>query len=115
MAHGEHHVPEVEGNVGTWAVARAAGVSYRRIDHWVRRGYIAPVGEPNPGSGADSVREFTPATVARTVLLARLVRAGVLPGPAARLIDERRDVETGGSGWVAVLGDGLLVVGDEPS
>jgi DNA-binding transcriptional MerR regulator len=93
--------------VSTEALARAAGVTYRRVDYWVRCGYISPVGEPSPGTGA--LREFAPAQVERAMLLARLVGAGLTHRAAVRVIDDRRPDPLAG-GWVARLDVGLAVV-----
>lgn len=38
-------------SMSTTEVVRLAGISYRKLDHWTRRGYVHPAGDPFPGSG----------------------------------------------------------------
>jgi DNA-binding transcriptional MerR regulator len=97
--------------VSTEALARDLGVSYRRIDYWVRRGYLAPEGDPTPGTG--SVRAFGPEAVRRARSLVRLIRAGLAPAAAARALDAQRALAIGG-GYLAPLADGLSLIIDEP-
>jgi DNA-binding transcriptional MerR regulator len=92
-----------------------AGVSYRTVDHWVRRGYITAGHEPsrsgrtidpkNPGSG--TTRTFTDDEVQVTTLLARLTRAGFDPPIAA---DIARTWAQDGGPTYALSDD--LVIGD---
>ena len=73
-----HH----ERLVGTEAACLAAGISYRRLDHWIMKGWIEadPV---HPGSGRP--RRMTEHEVAVARLMARLVQSGVQPPTSARL------------------------------
>lgn len=61
----------LDGRVSTADVADKAGISYRQLDHWIRRGYVDVAGE-----GSGSRREWTPEKVRRAVRIAVLVRAG---------------------------------------
>lgn len=56
----------------TEQVADAAGLSYRRLDHYVRAGYVP--GAALPGSGHE--RTFTLDQAVKVATIAELVRAG---------------------------------------
>ncbi len=74
----------------TWrasVAATAAGVSYRMLDHWLRRGYITAVGEAYPGSGHQ--RSFRFDAVHHARWLGRFAVLGVLPWKANELLTER--------------------------
>jgi hypothetical protein len=60
---------------------RMAGISYRQLDYWSRRGFIET---KHPGYGRH--RQWDPAEVERTVMLARLVHAGLDPEWAVRWV-----------------------------
>lgn len=62
-------------------VAQAAGISYRQLDHWCRRGYLHP---DHPGSYGVA-RHWTVDEVAVLVDMAQLVRLGFTARAAARL------------------------------
>jgi hypothetical protein len=53
--------------------AQAAGISYRMLDYWLRRGFVSPHTEPNPGSGHH--RTFTPEEVTRLTEVAMLYKS----------------------------------------
>jgi hypothetical protein len=68
-------------------VAQAAGISYRQLDYWTRRGYLRPGMERSKfgsGQGGRS-RVWPPAEVAVACRMARLVAAGLIPEAAAEL------------------------------
>lgn len=56
-------------------------MTYRQLDHWVRRGYLHPRG----GEGSGHHRKWPPDEVEVGVRMAVLVRSGYLPAAAARL------------------------------
>lgn len=55
-------------------LAAHAGVSYRRIDHWTRLGYLHPI---NPNCGTGHERYYPPGETTLAVRMARLVNAGL--------------------------------------
>lgn len=69
-------------------VAHAAGITYRQLDHWTRRGHLRPVtkrsGKFSSGPGG-LTREWPPAEVAVACRMARLVAAGLTLEAAAEL------------------------------
>jgi hypothetical protein len=93
--------------VNSEQVALAAGISYRQLDHWVRRGWVRTVGDPHGGSGTS--REFTDGEAGTAAVMARLVRAGFLVERAAELArtvpPDLRLAEI----WKVELGYGLLL------
>jgi DNA-binding transcriptional MerR regulator len=71
----------------TEQVAHAAGITYRQLDHWTRRGYLRPVVVRNgfgSGQGGRS-RDWPAAEVAVACRMARLIAAGLTPEAAAEL------------------------------
>ena len=58
-----------------------AGISYRQLDHWIRRGYVPGV----DAVGQGHTREFTACAERRIVLLGRLTRAGFTPLRAVQI------------------------------
>jgi hypothetical protein len=58
------------------------GLTYRRLDHWARSGYIRP-NEETPGSGI--ARTWADEEVAVLRRMVRLVYAGMVPPAAAEL------------------------------
>jgi hypothetical protein len=73
----------------------ASGLSYRRLDHWTRLGYLR-TDRPCPGSGFARTWPRAEVDVARR--LARLADAGILP--------ERAVPVARGGQWIA---DGIRV------
>lgn len=73
----------IERLVGTEAALLAAGVSYRRMDHWITKGWVRVATQANPGSGRH--RQITEHEVAVARLMAALIRGGVNPETASRL------------------------------
>ena len=61
-------------------VATLLGVSFRQLDHWIRRGWI-PSPNPTPGSGTDRV--WTRETVRIASVMVALVGLGIIPPRAA--------------------------------
>ena len=53
-------------------VCHRAGVSYRQLDYWARRGFI-----PNTGKGSGVPRQFTVEDVDYITTFAKLVHAGL--------------------------------------
>lgn len=67
----------------TTEVAKRAGITYRQLDYWLRCGFVT-VPEPSPGSG--TAREWSAETVTAAWRLASLVRCGMKPDAAARIL-----------------------------
>lgn len=63
----------------TSELAAHAGVTYRQLDHWIRRGWVGAT-DPHPGPGV--VREHRPADVAVCLRMAELTRCGLVPEAA---------------------------------
>jgi DNA-binding transcriptional MerR regulator len=84
-------------------VCALAGITYRNLDYWLRRGFIDLDPEhPDPtGRGSGYPRRFTPQEADRFVLLARLVRAGFRVETAA---DVARKVARAPGDRVEVVG-----------
>jgi hypothetical protein len=76
------------------------GVSYRMLYHWTQRGWVRTV---HAGSGRPMLLDEVEQRV--VVVMARLVRAGVQPGAAARAA--RAGVEGGVS--LVDLGGGVML------
>jgi len=64
-------------------MAQQAGITPRVLNHWVRRGYVAPEGRPVAKSGIP--RSFGPDEARIVITTARLVRAGFRPERAAEI------------------------------
>jgi hypothetical protein len=90
---------EVEIGYGTSCDLLSFGLTYRQTDHWIKKGWLKPIGGA-PGSG--SRRIFPPAEVKIAADMAVLVLAGVRPEAAYRA------VRNGGQ-----LAPGVRVVVDE--
>jgi DNA-binding transcriptional MerR regulator len=60
---------------------RMAGITYRQLDHWSRRGFIET---KHPGNGRQ--RQWDEDETERTLMLARLVRAGFEPERASTYV-----------------------------
>lgn len=89
-----------ERTVSTEATALALGITYRRLDLWISRGWVR-VENPHPGSG--HARNLTQYEAAVARLLAVLTKGGVHPATAARLARNLWDGEE------ARLTDALVV------
>ena len=67
-------------------VAFAAGITYRQLDHWIRRGWLKPGRlPPKFASGQGGSRDWPAAEVAVACRMARLVAAGLTHEAAAEL------------------------------
>ena len=86
---------------GSEQVAREAGISYRQLDHWIRRGWVIPDGEASPGSGFP--REWTDAEALVVRVMGRLVRAGLPPHMAHEIARSRQSVYEIGPGVLVTL------------
>lgn len=74
--------------------ARDAGISYRTLDYWVRQGYVrmrvdqdrsrAHVGDYRGAGGSGNPRYLSPMELQVCLIMARLVRAGLVPAVAAK-------------------------------
>jgi DNA-binding transcriptional MerR regulator len=64
---------------------RATGITYRQLDHWIRRGHLHP---DNATAGSGIAREWSNDELAVAVRMARLVKAGLSPEHAARAARE---------------------------
>jgi hypothetical protein len=82
---------------GNDRVLSVSGLSYRQLDHAVRKGYLRPQG----GEGTGYPRTWPAAEVEVARIYGRLVLAGVTPAAAAR-------VARGGA-----LAPGIRIVLDE--
>jgi hypothetical protein len=93
-------------------VCTLAGITYRQLDHWLRRGYVdcdradlgVPVGTGNP-------RRYTPEQTHRIRLVASLVHAGLSVPRAADLINRHL---SGHDTFTAPLAPGVAVVVNLP-
>jgi hypothetical protein len=61
-------------------VCRLTGISYRQLDHWVRKGYLRPA---RPAAGSGTQRGFSLAEVAVVRRMVQLTRVGLAPAVAA--------------------------------
>jgi hypothetical protein len=64
-----------------------AGLTYRRLDHAVARGWLIPDADPNPGSGRR--RTFPWSEVRIAELMVHLTDAGIEVEEAARIARDR--------------------------
>lgn len=109
-------VPHTDGRergVKSLDLAEQASISYRQLDFWVRKGYIK---ERSPGGGSGFLRDFTDDEVAITVKMARLIKIGFKPGPAAeyaRLMVEQHTGSIIVDGWLLIEELDELAPGEE--
>lgn len=92
------------GDVGADEVLRAAGMTYRELDYWVRRGVLF-ARNPLPGSGAP--RRFPADEIPVACALVRLRAAGVPLDLAAEL--SRHPVPDEGSRAAVRIGRGVVL------
>lgn len=71
--------------------ASLAGITYRQLDYWIRRGLIEPIGDAQPGSGVG--RQFDIDEVFTLTIVADLVRLGANLDSATRV-----------AGWMRMIG-----------
>lgn len=83
-------------------LARTPGLSYRMLDHWVRKGYLRPATK----GGTGNAREWSGDEVRVAQKMARLVAAGLTPAAAH---------EVARAGGDAELAPGVRVVVEEPA
>jgi DNA-binding transcriptional MerR regulator len=83
-------------------IVRAAGITYRQLDHWTRKGYLSAVAK---GSGAP--RDWEDDAVFIATDMARLVEAGLTVEVAA--IVARRHVQFPSSSEKYVLAAGITL------
>jgi hypothetical protein len=97
------------------AVTAAAGISYRQLDHWTRRGYLRPAADT--GNGPGHCREWSSTERAVACLMAALVRAGLEPQAAALIARSGRSRFTLAPGIMIELHPDLAIVpdGDGPA
>lgn len=55
-----HNQGQPDGLLTSAEVCKASGLNYRKLDYWVKRGYVEPV---NVAKGSGSQRLFNPAVV----------------------------------------------------
>lgn len=71
-------------------VCRTIGASYRTVDHWIRRGVLAPA---VPAGGSGTIRRWTPGDVADAILASAILdvlgpgRSGAARPPLAVAYD----------------------------
>src|SRR5690606_28669967 len=99
-------VPEEVGYRGTVAM-RAAGISYRQLDHWARTAPVVPSVRPAAGSGTQRLYSFRDIVVLKVVK--RLLDAGVSLQNIRKAIEtlRRRGVEDLAN--VTLISDGTTV------
>jgi len=94
----------------TGDAARDAGITYRQLDHWIRRGYVTCI-DRGPAATTGTPRRLTPEQLHRVRLLAALVAAGLDPARAAHLLDAHL---SGHDTFTAPLAPGVAVVVNLP-
>jgi hypothetical protein len=95
------------------AVARAAGVSYRRLDYWARCGYLHPDGN---GAGCGTSRRWPQVEVDIAALMVRLIDAGfVVPAAAALARDAVEAWGTLSHDCIGAIAPGIVVIISAPS
>lgn len=89
-------------------VCRLAGITYRQLDYWARRGIVVPsIAEAN---GSGTWRLYSTADVCAAALLARLASMGVRLDSVSAVTAALQQVPLGlWPHWVVVTRDGLLV------
>ncbi len=66
-----------------------AGLTYRRLDHAIARGWLIPDGDSNPGSGRKRTFPWSEVRVAE--LMVQLTDAGIEAEVAARIARDRAE------------------------
>lgn len=79
-------------------IQQVTGVTYRRVDYWVRRGYLRPV---NPGPGSGHARKFTAEDAVRVAVIDQLSQLGVALG---ELTETQRDCLLNEGGYGTAYG-----------
>lgn len=78
--------------------AKAAGVTYRQLDYWTRRGYLAA--RPRRGIGSGYNREYLPSEIRIAAWMGMLTASGMVPSGAAEVA---RDLESTGRASLGAL------------
>jgi len=92
-------------------VATTAKITYRQLDHWVRRGYLEPAWVTNrTGNGRGTGREWTATEAPIACLMGRLTRGGLAPATAAAVA---RSAQAGQTRFVIAPGIVIEVTGRE--
>jgi len=81
-------------------VAERIRVSYRQLDHWVRRGYL-PIRDLRPGTG--NRRIWSEPEIQRAEAFALMVHAGIRPAFASDAMDSLAIGEDGFVLWAGPL------------
>lgn len=94
-------------------VCEIAGITYRQLDYWMRRGLVTPAKQYGPGSGHR--RGYTADEVRHIAVMGRLVRDGFDPEVAAGLASRACHAFAVGARSAHLgLGAGTHVVVDPP-
>lgn len=94
--------PNDDGTFSSAAVCILAGITYRQVDYWTRRGALRPVGDVK---GSGRIRSYEAAEVAAAKLIARLIGAGLTFEKAVEVVTtQRRDA---GPPFSAELAEGV--------
>jgi DNA-binding transcriptional MerR regulator len=97
----------------TAALALELGISYRRLDHWVRRGYLRPW---NPAPGCGRARAWPANECQVAALMLRLIGAGFEVEAAAEVAREAVAAwGTLGGSACAEVAPGVVLVLCEPA
>jgi len=89
-------------------VLAVSGVTYRRLDYWARMNYVRPVNEKS-GSGVHRV--WPDVEVAITVLMGRLIEAGMtVPAAAVVARDAVGAMYAGTEDVMSVLAPGVVLI-----
>lgn len=91
-----------EDDLASVPVAEKAEISFRRLDWWVRRGYLKPEG----GNGTGDPRSWPPAEVEVACKMGRLVHVGLSVESAARAARQDGPEIDLGRGVRLVIADG---------
>jgi DNA-binding transcriptional MerR regulator len=78
---------ELPGLLTSADITFEAGITYRQLDHWVRRGYLRPehVGKNRYGSSSGYSRYWTREELDVARVMGRLTAAGLTPTAAHRI------------------------------
>lgn len=76
-------------------VIRRTGATYRQLDHWCRRGYLAP---GTPGTGY--VRDWPESEIRVAALMVKMTAAGIPPKVAEKVARAGGNLEVGPGVWV---------------
>lgn len=94
--------------MNTVQAAKRAGISYRQLDHWWRKGYIGD----GTFLGSGRTRELTRSQYTHLLRVAALVKAGFRPDQACKLI-RRAQIDDDGALLIKVGKVHILVEDDQ--